>query len=138
MNATKEARIDAQEFARAQMYYGEGAGIRRKLINNTVDAKVARDPVYGRAFDKELRKQDMADHASKARKERTRRDTNKTVSKNIRGIATGNYQSVNTGLLVIVAAATIAHKTGYDQVLLAKSKRIIRKIRKKIIEGLSE
>lgn len=39
----REARKDASEFARAQMFYGEGAGTRRKLIRATVDAKTKKD-----------------------------------------------------------------------------------------------
>lgn len=31
------AKRDAKEYARAQMYYGEGAGNRRKLIKATVE-----------------------------------------------------------------------------------------------------
>lgn len=70
----KEARKDATEFARAKMFYGEGAGNRRKLINASVDAKRKRDPSYGKAFDHHLAKQNMADHAQKARSERSRTD----------------------------------------------------------------
>lgn len=36
---SKEAEKDAIEFARAKMFYGEGAGNRRKLIKNSVEAK---------------------------------------------------------------------------------------------------
>ena len=32
----RKARKDAKEYARAKMYYGEGAGNRRKLIRATV------------------------------------------------------------------------------------------------------
>lgn len=76
----REARKDAKEFARAKLFYGEGAGNRRKLINNTVADKRKRDPAYGKAFDHHLANQNLADHAQKARKERSRTDR-KTRSK---------------------------------------------------------
>jgi hypothetical protein len=70
----REAKKDAQETARAQMYYGQGAGTRRKLINKSVEAKKTRDPKYAKAFDNHMSKQDMSTHASKARKERSSTD----------------------------------------------------------------
>lgn len=115
MNVEREARRDAKEYARAQMFYGEGAGNRRKLISATVDSKAHRDPTYAIAFHKELARQDMAEHASKARHERVLKDTSKAVNKNIRGILNGNHQGVNTGVLVVLVAAVIARKTGFDQ-----------------------
>ena len=49
----KQAKKDAKEFARAKMFYGEGAGTRRKLIKNTVQER-SKDPVYKKAFDEAL------------------------------------------------------------------------------------
>lgn len=115
MSTRKDAARDAEEFARAQMFYGEGAGTRRKLIQATVDSKINRDPAYGRAFRDALSAQDMAEHASKARKERSRKDTSKAVEKNLRGILTGKNQSVNTSILVLGAVVYYAHQTGIDK-----------------------
>ena len=70
----RAARKDAQESARAKMYYGEGAGTRRKLINKSVEAKKAKDSGYAKSFDRHLSKQDLSKHASKARSERGSRD----------------------------------------------------------------
>lgn len=70
----KAAKKDAQEFARAKMYYGDGAGTRRKLINKSVEAKRSKDPQYAKAFDNHLSKQDYSIHATKAQKERTSTD----------------------------------------------------------------
>lgn len=70
----REARKDAQEFARAKMFYGQGAGNRRKLIKATVEAKKKRDPSYAKAFDHHVERQDFSTHATKARKERKRTD----------------------------------------------------------------
>ena len=47
----REAKRDAKEAARAKMSYGEGAGNRRKLINESVKAKSKKDPNYKKAFD---------------------------------------------------------------------------------------
>lgn len=124
MNVQKEARRDAQEFARAQMYYGEGAGTRRKLIAATVDAKASRDPVYGRYFQQEMDAQDMADHASKARRERRRRDVTERVTKSTKAAATGNYQNLPSTLFVIGAVGYVAHKTGFDKIILKKGKEV--------------
>jgi hypothetical protein len=70
----RAAKKDAKEFARAKMFYGEGAGTRRKLIKATVEAKSKKDPSYKKAFDSHLGNQDMASQASKARGERKRKD----------------------------------------------------------------
>ena len=70
----REARKDAQESARAKMFYGDGAGTRRKLINKSVEAKKARDSDYAKAFDRHISTQDLSKHASKAKSERKRTD----------------------------------------------------------------
>lgn len=77
----REARKDAKEFATAKMFYGEGAGTRRKLIKNTVEAKSKRDPSYKKAFDHHLNSQDMSKHTTKATKQRSRKDRKDTVKK---------------------------------------------------------
>jgi len=83
----KEAAKDAKEFARAKMFYGQGAGNRRKLINNSVAAKRKKDPAYGKAFDAHLAKQDMSTHASKAVSERKRTDRKDTAKKSAGAVA---------------------------------------------------
>lgn len=128
-NTQKEARRDAREYARAQMYYGEGAGNRRKLIFSTVDAKAERDPAYARAFHQELARQDMAEHATKARRERERRDRTEMVTKNTKHLLTGNYQNVQSSVLVLVVAGYFAHQTGLDKKVYEKGKKVYRDIR---------
>jgi hypothetical protein len=83
---SREARKDATEFAKAKMFYGEGAGTRRKLIKAKVEAKAAKDPSYKKAFDHHLSNQDMGKRASQARTERARKDTVKTTAKTARGV----------------------------------------------------
>lgn len=86
----REAKKDAKEFARAKMFFGEGAGTRRKLIKNSVDAKAKRDPSYKKAFDAHLGRQDMSTHAQKARTERSRTDR-KARSKQRAGFLARNF-----------------------------------------------
>ena len=82
----RTAKKDAKEYARAKMYYGEGAGTRRKLINATVNQRSKADPEYKAEFERQLAKQDMAKHAVKARSERGRNDVKNTVVKTGRGL----------------------------------------------------
>lgn len=71
---TRTAEKDAAEFARAKMFYGEGAGTRRKLIRETVASRKKKDPKYAKAFDEALERQDMGRHGQKARSERKSAD----------------------------------------------------------------
>ena len=83
---SREAKKDATEFAKAKMFYGEGAGTRRKLIKAKVESKSAKDPSYKKAFDHHLDNQDMGKRASQARGERARKDTFNTTAKTARGV----------------------------------------------------
>lgn len=82
----REAGRDAKEFSKAKMFYGEGAGTRRKLIKAKVESKAAKDPSYKKAFDHHLANQDLGKRASQARGERARKDTVKSVGKTARGV----------------------------------------------------
>lgn len=121
----REARKDAKEFARAQMFYGDGAGIRRRLIAAKVESKVAKSDSYARFFQQELARQDMAIHASKAQRERLLKDTSFAVRKNIRGLVTGDYRAVNSSIIVILAGGYLAHQTGFDRVVYEKGKKAV-------------
>lgn len=100
----REARKDAKEYARAKMFYGEGAGTRRKLIKNTVEAKAKKDPTYKKAFDNHLASQDMSAHAQKARRERKRKDTSANARKTVRGV---KNLALGTGASATTAAAVM-------------------------------
>lgn len=129
--AKSRAKKDAKEFARAKMFYGEGAGNRRKLIKNTV-AERSKDPVYKQAFDDALSKQDMAKHVQKAKAERHRKDTANQVKKTGRGfvnIFTGHPERVGAGLAVVTAGVGIAHKTGIDKMIANFAKTKVNGIR---------
>lgn len=121
-NIEREARKDAKEFARAQMFYGEGAGNRRKLITAKVESKTAKSQTYARAFHQALTKQDMEKHANLAQRERALKDTSHTVNKNVRGIINGDYRAVNTSVAVAIGVGYLAHQTGLDRKIYYKVK----------------
>lgn len=113
----REARKDAKEFARAKMYYGEGAGTRRKLIKATVAAK-SKSKVYADEFEKSLASQNMADHAKKAKTERKIKDAKNAAGKVGRGvinIAAGNPQRAAASVLAVYG---VMKATGLDKMVV--------------------
>jgi hypothetical protein len=121
----REARKDAEEYTRAKMFYGDGAGTRRKLINNTVAAKTARDPMYKKAFDFHVEKTDMSKRASQARGERKRKNVVSSTKKTTRGavhILNGNNQYASAAAMVLVGGALYAHKAGIDKAIMKTAK----------------
>lgn len=138
-----EARKDAAEFARAKMFTGEGAGNRRKLIKATVEGKSKKDPTYKAAFDHHLNNQDMANHASKAKSERKRKDVKNSVGKNARAL----NRAINGPFAGPVAAAAVVGAVGYakasglDQKAIKAGKKFVdnqamKKEVKNLLKGL--
>lgn len=76
---SRDARKDAEEFARAKAFYGEGAGNRRKAIKTTVEAKKKKSQFYADEFEYHLSQQDMEEHMRQAKMERSQRDTAKNT-----------------------------------------------------------
>jgi hypothetical protein len=116
----RSAKKDAKEFARAKMFYGEGAGNRRKLIKGTVEGKSKNTPGYKEAFDHHLGKQDMSKHASKAQGERKRKNVVNSTAKTARGVRhvlNGNSQYASLAAAMLVGGVMYAHKTGIDKVV---------------------
>ena len=100
----KQARKDAQETARSKMYYGEGAGVRRRNINAVVRQR-SKDPTYKKAFDEAYAKQDMG----KARRDAERqRKTTDRVEPVKTGISRGVKKAVRAGTKAATFAATTA------------------------------
>lgn len=132
----KEAAKDAQEFARAKMFYGEGAGTRRKLIKATVEAKSKRDPNYAKAFDHHLGSQNMGRHAEKARGERRRKDTRTGVRKTGNAInrAINGPFAGSAAIALVGVGAAYAQSRGYDKMAAnavrkaAQSQRLKREV----------
>ena len=132
----RHARKDAKEMARAKMFYGEGAGNRRKLAKARVEARSKNEPGYEKAYEYYSAKQDMAKHASKAQGERHRKDAAKTTKKTINGAyrtIAGPFAPALAGV-ALAAGATYAHQKGYDayakQELKNKGENIMRMYRK--------
>lgn len=129
---SKEAKKDAQEFARAKMFYGEGAGTRRKLIKGTVEGKSRKDPMYKKAFDYHLNAQDMSSHASKARGERKRKNVANSTKKTARGVGhilRGNSQYASLAAAMLVGGAMYAKKAGIDKVVVKAAKKGVSAVR---------
>lgn len=120
----RAARRDAKETARAKMFYGEGAGTRRKLIKATV-AERSKDPMYKEEYEKYLSKQDMARHASAAKRERKTKTAYKSTTKTGRGIINilnGNSMAANATAVTVMSAYAVAHQTGADKVVAAHAR----------------
>jgi len=103
----KEASSDAEEFTRAKLYFGEGAGTRRKLIKAKVESK-KKDPLYAKAFDHFVKQTDLAKRSDQARKQRKRADVKKSTKKTAKGVGNvlrGRSQYANTTAVVGVGAA---------------------------------
>lgn len=117
MNINKLAAKDAFKWARAEMFFGEGAGTRRKLLSAEIDQKMIKlaDTDYADLFNLAYEKQNFADHAIKAAKERKKLDHSKFIKRNVRGLLTGNRQSLTTGVIIISGLVWVAKETGMDE-----------------------
>jgi hypothetical protein len=124
----RAAAKDAKEAARAKMYYGEGAGVRRRLINNTVKSRMV-DPKYKEAYERNLANQDMGKRASEARSKRARTDTVNGVRKTTRGIinaASGKMRYASAASIGIVTVAAAAHRAGVDRMAYNYAKTTVK------------
>ena len=107
-STNRAAKGDAKEFAKAKMFYGEGAGTRRKLIKAQVESRSKADPNYKKAFDYHLDNEDLGKRASGARRERKRKDAAATTAKTARGVKNLVLQTgapVTIGALVVYQAS---------------------------------
>ena len=100
-STNRAAKKDAKEHAKAKMFYGEGAGTRRKLIKAKVNSR-SKDPNYKKAFDYHSENQDMGKRAEQARRQRHRKDVANTTAKTARGI---KNLAMKTGAPVTLTAA---------------------------------
>lgn len=132
MSLKKMAAKDAAKWARAEMFFGEGAGTRRKLLTAEIDQKAYSIPGYLEAFQAAYNKQDMAEHAIKAAKERKHLDSASFINKNAKAIIRGDLSNVSPVVFVALATGVVLHQTGYDKVIWDKSKREYHKARVQI------
>lgn len=118
------ASKDAKEYIQAKMYYGEGAGVRRRQIKAVVTER-SKDDSYKKAFDAHVSGQDLAKASKQARSKRKRTDalngTKKTV-KGINHIRNGNAQYASATAALLVGGALYAHQQGIDKLLMDKGK----------------
>lgn len=123
-----------KEFTQAKMYYGEGAGNRRKLIKATVKAR-SKDPFYKSEFDKAVANTDMSKRASQARRQRGRKNARNSAGKTVRGV--GNIPTEKQLLTKAVKGARkIKRVVQHDDVLAHYGiKGMRRGIRKSRIKG---
>ena len=136
----RQAKKDAKEYARAKMYYGQGAGTRRKLIKATVEER-SKNSAYKESFNKYLNEQDMSRHASKAKTERHINDAKTNTAKTARGIKnlvlrTGTNVAVSSA--IIYGSYTILKSTPAGQTAINAVKDTTISAGKKIIEKCSE
>lgn len=121
------AKKDAKEYARAKMFYGEGAGTRRKLITNTVKER-SKDPAYKEAFDEYLSKQNMEKHVQKAKAERKRKDaatSAKKTGKGVVNIVTGHPERLGAGMAAAAGIYALGKKTGVNAVIAKTAKQTV-------------
>lgn len=130
----RQAEKDAEEWTKAKLAIGEGAGNRRKLINETVAFKMQNINGYADAFSDAADKQDVASMAKNAKRDDRRKKVNAAVVRNTKALATGKVENASTIVLLAGAAIVVLHKTGADKKIIdfTKSKyvQIKRRIRK--------
>lgn len=122
----REAKKDAKEHNIAKLYYGEGAGTRRKLIKAKVEGKSARSADYAKAFAYHQANGNTEKNLSKAVGQRHRKDVRNTTTKTARGVGhiiRGNAQYASLGAAALVAGGAYAHSRGYDKVAYSAAKK---------------
>lgn len=122
--AQSHARADANEFAKAQAFYGQGAGTRRKLIKAKVETRM-QNPHYKAEFHKTLGQQNLEKRSAQATRLRRRKDVTSSVTKTAKGVhrqLSGGFGPVTATAATIAAGAAYAHRTGVDKVVLDKVK----------------
>lgn len=125
-STNRAAKRDAKEFTKAKMYYGEGAGTRRKMIKAKVESRAKKDESYKRAFDSHVNNTDLGKRASQARGQRGRTDAGNAVKKTAKGIghiARGNNQYANMAAVVLFGAGAVAYKNGGKEYVQKQSAR---------------
>lgn len=132
MNLEKMAAADAAEWARAEMFFGEGAGTRRKLLNAALDHKVSHIPGYNDLFEKAYSKLNMGDIAMKAIKERQSIDRAAVLSKNAKALLRGDRRGLSTGVLVVVTVGYVCYQMGWDKVIIREGKHYYKKAKSEV------
>lgn len=117
-----EARRDAKKYVKAKMFYGEGAGNQRKLLNANLKPKM-KDPLYKSFFDEAVANADTAAAARQARAKRGALDTKKKVKRVIR---TAGPIAVGVGGVYYAA-----HREQIDRAVLNTMDRAVNEVRRR-------
>lgn len=123
-HVNRQAKSDANEFAKAKLFYGEGAGTRRKLIRAKVEQRSKQVPGYKEAFNHHLGTQDLEKRAAQATRLRRRKDTAGYAGKTVRGVnrrLNGGVGPVTVSAAAAAAGLAYLHSSGADKILLRKA-----------------
>lgn len=123
----KMAAKDAYDYGLALMFFGEGAGNRRKLITAEIAHKVENLSGYHEAFEAAFARLNQMEMAEKALAERKRIDAANKTRKNINALKNGNLRGLTNGVFVVVGVGYVAHITGYDKVAYEEGKKLYKK-----------
>ena len=122
----KDAKKDAEEYARAKAYYGEGAGTRRKQIKNLISERM-KDSDYKKEFETILSQQDMSKHQKAANRERKVNDTKNSIGKTARGIK-NLITGVGSASIAALAIYNVAKLTGASKYISSYAKTAVSSI----------
>jgi hypothetical protein len=119
----RQARRDANEFTKAKLAYGKGAGTRRKLIKAKVEQR-SQNPDYKSAFDDFVANQNLSKRARQAKVSSRSKAAARSTAKTARGVhrsLTGGFGSVSLASAAVAGAYLYAHKTGADKIIMEKA-----------------
>lgn len=122
----KMARTDAERTMAAEMFFGEGAGTRRKLLAAEMQPKLTM-PGYYQAFDKAYDALDRSKYAQMAIKERQKLDRAAKAGQNLRALKSGNIRGLSNGVFIVAGVVYVAHVTGYDKIALKEGEKLYKK-----------
>lgn len=110
MKIEKIAEKDAERWLLAEMFYGEGADIRRRHLNAEFDSKFQM-PGYADAFYKAYDMLDKNKFAQMAIKERKKLDRTAKAGKNLRALKSGNLTALSNGVYFAAAGYVFFYHT---------------------------
>lgn len=126
MKIDKLAEKDAQRWLLAEMFYGEGADIRRRHLNAEFDSKFQM-PGYADAFYKAYDLLDKNQFAQMAIKERKKLDRTAKAGKNLRALKSGNLTSLSNGVYYVAAGYVFFYHTDIGADIRKKGEAEVKK-----------
>lgn len=124
----RQARRDANEYTKAKLAYGKGAGTRRKLINAKVQQR-SENSDYKSAFDEFVTGQNLSRRARQAKVSSRSKAAVRSTTKTARGVhrsITGGFGSVSLASAAVAGAYLYARQTGADKIIMNKAADFIR------------